>query len=172
MAMTEVQCAHCGATVLKRNADINRANKLGASLYCDRFCAGAARHLRHFKTEATKKREKAEYDREYRMKNKERLRAQKAEYFQRTYCPEKNKIRVQERMPKHLEYCRRPEYRAKKREYDRRRRAHLGYGEYAEAYLLTLDLRRECVSQMDAEEIRQINQTNLKSQKRKRSNVR
>ncbi len=37
-------------------------------------------------------------------------------------------------MPKHVEYCRRPEYKKWKQGYDRQYRANK-FGEYAEAYL-------------------------------------
>ena len=45
-------------------------------------------------------------------------------------------------MPAHVEYCRGPEYRAKKSEYDRQYRAE-EYGEFAETYLLLLEVEKE-----------------------------
>lgn len=88
------------------------------------------------------KAEKAEYDRLYRAKNKERLRAQRAAYFQRTYDPEKAAIERKKKMPRHLEYCRQPKYKTYKAKYDGSRRAAM-YGEYAEAYELLKILQKE-----------------------------
>lgn len=88
------------------------------------------------------KAEKATYDREYRERNRPLLKAKKAAYFQRTYDPTKAAIERSVKMPKHIEYCRRPEYRKKKSEYDRRKILE-GYGEYAECYLLLRQLKVE-----------------------------
>jgi hypothetical protein len=79
----------------------------------------------------TKREAKAAYDRIYRAKNIERITAQKAAYFQRTYDPATAAVVRKKRMPYHVEYCRRPDYRKKKAAYDRRREA-AEYGEFAE----------------------------------------
>ena len=88
------------------------------------------------------KRQKAAYDRIYRERNKVRIRANHAAYFQRTYDPAKAAVERQLRMPKHVEYCRQPKYRAYKRGYDKTRRASR-FGPFAEAYLILLELKRE-----------------------------
>lgn len=77
------------------------------------------------------KKAKAAYDREYRRKNKAMLQAKKAAYYQRTYDPIKAAKERKKTMPRHVEYCRRPEYKKKKYAYDRKREA-AKYGEYAE----------------------------------------
>ena len=45
-------------------------------------------------------------------------------------------------MPKHVEYCRRPEYKAWKHEYDIQKAAE-EFGEFGEAWRLLLDLEKE-----------------------------
>jgi hypothetical protein len=104
----------------------------------------------------------------YRDKHKERLKKEKAERFKRTYDPEKARIERKKTMDGHVEYCRHPEYKAYKREYDRRYRAREDYREFWESFLLIQDLDREVHSRMTDYEIRQINETNCKIQKRRR----
>jgi cell fate (sporulation/competence/biofilm development) regulator YlbF (YheA/YmcA/DUF963 family) len=90
---------------------------------------------------------KAAYDREYRRKNRKRLKAQKAAYFRATYDPVKAAKERKKRMPYHIAYCRQPWYRNYKREYDRRRRASQ-FGEFAEAYEALKALIKEINRQM------------------------
>ncbi|MGS7457682.1 hypothetical protein, partial [Mycobacterium tuberculosis] len=49
-------------------------------------------------------------------------------------------------MPKHIEYCRRPEYRAWKRGYDRRYRAKKHYGPFWESALTLVEIEAEVLS--------------------------
>ena len=90
---------------------------------------------------------KAAYDREYRRKNRARLKAEKAAYFQRTYDPVKAAKERKKKMPKHVEYCRQPEYKAWKKKYDKHRRSKK-YGEFAEAHQLLVELTKEINRQM------------------------
>lgn len=85
---------------------------------------------------------KAAYDLEYRNRNREMLKAKKAAYFQKTYDPTKAAVERKATMPRHIEYCRRPEYREIKKNYDRRKLLE-EYGEYAGCYLLLRELRAE-----------------------------
>jgi hypothetical protein len=85
---------------------------------------------------------KAEYDREYRRKNRALLKAKKAAYFQRTYDPVKAAKERKKKMSQHIEYCRQPWYKAYKREYDKQRRAGK-FGDFKEAYALLLLLKKE-----------------------------
>jgi hypothetical protein len=86
------------------------------------------------------KSEKAAYDRLYRAKNRNRLKAEKAAYFQRTYDPRLAALKRKKNMPKHNEYCRQPAYKAYKSRYDERRKL-AEYGDYAECYQLMRVLR-------------------------------
>lgn len=162
----QIECAHCGKAADKPASAVNRARRDGLNIYCSRACSGLAR--RKWKSQAQRKVEKAEYDRGYRAKNHARRAAQKAEYHQRTYDPQKQREYNQSRMRPHIEYCRRPEYREKKRAYDRHYRAEKHYGPLAECFLLTLDIRDECLAQQSDYEIRRSKGTFGKSQQRKR----
>jgi hypothetical protein len=123
--------------------------------------------MRKHKTKAQKREEKRLYDIEYQAKNREKRCAQKREHHHRTYDPVKAAKVRKKRMPYHVEYCRQPAYRAKKREYDRQHRA-AEFGEFAEAYMLTIDLNREIKGRMTNEEIKWENGCTNKSQRRER----
>ena len=86
----------------------------------------------------------------------EKRAAQKAEWYQRNRDPEKERAYRQANMPRHLEYCRQPEYRAKKHEYDISK-AKDEYGEWGDAWRLLLDLEKEIRSQATAYERRVAN---------------
>jgi hypothetical protein len=147
----------------KPSGAVNRAREAGLRLFCGRKCSGLAR--RKHKTKAQKKEEKRLYDIEYRKQNLATIKAKKHAYFVRTYDPAKAAVERKRRAKKHVEYCRRPEYRAWKREYDRRYRAS-EYGPLADAYLLAIDLNREIKSRSTNYEIRRQNQTWGKRQAR------
>lgn len=151
-----IVCAKCGSASEKPAGAVNRAISIGAPLYCDRVCAGAAR--RKHKTKAQKVEEKCLYDRGYRQHNAVMLKAKKAAHHRATYDPAKAAIERKRRAPMHAEYCRLPEYKRWKSEYDRKRRAS-EYGPAAEAYGLFLDLTREIKGRMSDYEIRQQNDT-------------
>lgn len=160
------RCAHCGKANDKSAGHVNRARARGLSLYCNRKCSGLGR--RNGKTKAQRIEEKRIYDLEYRAKNLAMLKAKKKDHHKRTYDPvEAAKVR-KKRMPYHVEYCRQPAYRAKKQVYDRNRRA-AEYGEFAEAFQLTIDLNREIKGRMTNEEIKWENRTANKAQFRRRS---
>ena len=166
MALVAFQCGFCGSLSLKETGHVNRSRKKGAPIYCDRKCAGAAR--RNHKSAIQKTIEKRDYDKEYRAKNAALLKEKKARYFRKTYDPEAAAIARKKRMPAHIEYCRKPEYRAWKKQYDRKYRAKQLFGEFWESALLTLDIRTEALSRMTDYEIRLQNQTLNKLQTRKR----
>lgn len=95
----------------------------------------------------TKKERKAEYDRKYRKKNKERMKRSKAEYFKRTYDPVEAAKKRKKTMPKHVEYCRQPEYKKYKRQYDKKWRS-AKFGDFAESHLALVELLKEIHRQM------------------------
>jgi hypothetical protein len=146
MAFAEITCAHCGKKALRRSGDVTRSRKLGWPIYCDKACAGLARRLAAPKTDEQKKAEKAAYDEEYRAKNKAILKAKKASYYARNHDREKEREARKRRMPQHVEYCRTPEYRAWKREYDKEHRAKKQFGEFWECFLLSQDIHEAAVS--------------------------
>lgn len=166
----QYECAHCGKTSDRPSGHVNRARARGDNLYCSRACSGFGR--RKGKTQDQRKEEKRLYDIEYRARNSEELRRKKHAYYQRTRDPSKEAKKRKERMPSHIEYCRRPEYRTWKKSYDRRYRAVKHYGAFAECFLLVMDIRDECLSRMTDYEIRLEKGTLNKALKRKRDDQR
>jgi hypothetical protein len=142
-------CGYCGAVVPQPQRAIRRAIREGKPLYCDRECAGLARRV----SVEQKKEAKRLYDAQRRVERAAELRAEKAAYYQRTRDPVKEREVRRKNMGRHVEYCRRPEYRAYKADYDQQYRAN-EYGEFAEAYLLLLDLEREIRSRASSYERR------------------
>lgn len=142
-------CQYCGARVQQSVRAINRAIREGKPLYCDRECAGLARRVPLDQKKAAKR----VYDAQRRIEQADKIREQHAAYFQRTYDPVKARERRALNMGRHVEYCRQPEYVVKKKDYDRWHRAQ-EYGDYADAYLLLLDLEREIRSRATSYERR------------------
>lgn len=159
-------CAHCGKHGFKSVGHINRSAKCGAPLFCGRKCFGLQRRLN--RSDAEKRALKAEYDAEYREINRAKLKARKAAYYQRTHDPVKEAEARKKRMPQHVEYCRRPEYRKWKQEYDRKHRAGKFYGPFSEAFLLLQDLEAEIASRASRYEIYSANGTRNKWIQRRR----
>lgn len=137
--MIQLTCDHCGQKFERQSGQYKYHSQRCAHVYCSRKCAGLARRLTI--DAETKKALKAEYDRNYRATSPT-LRQRRAESYRRNVDREKEKATRQKRMPLHVEYCRRPEYKAKKVVYDAQLRAS-EYGEYAECYRLLIMLERE-----------------------------
>ncbi len=141
-----VTCAHCGEVSYKPVGAVNRAARQGAPLYCDRECAGLGR--RKHKSLAQRKAEKAEYDRRRRRELGDELLAKKREAYHAAVAADPDSVRAKQREHRrkrkaaHLEYCRRPEYREWKRQYDRRHLAEKHFGPFAEAALVLRDLEQ------------------------------
>lgn len=166
MSKSYVACARCGAITLRENGHINRAKKNGNPLYCGKVCAGIGRQTQL--TESEKKERKRLYDIEYREKNSEALKVGKAAWFKATYDPKKAAIERKKRMPKHVEYCQRPEYKEYKQNYDREYRAKKEYGEFWQCFLLLLSIETEVAERATPLEIASQNGTLNKRQTRKR----
>lgn len=164
--LVEITCHYCGKTAKKPAYAVNRASRINANVYCDKACASIGR--RKNKTMVQKKTEKRIYDKAYRQKNKELLAQKKANYHKRTYNPVAAAIHRKKNMQRHVLYCRRPEYRKKKAEYDRPYRARKIYGEFWESFCLIEDIRREVSSRMTDIEVRKVNgKLNAKQQRRR-----
>lgn len=161
-------CPQCQKEFDRPTGEVNRARNKGAPLYCGRTCAGRGRRVGEKPSYAERKALKAEYDRAYREKNREKRKAQKAEYFRRTYDPAAAAIIRKANMPKHVEYCRRPEYKKLKSTYDRKYRAVKEFGAFAEAALILQDVEKEVLERATRYEISLINGTLNKAQKRRR----
>lgn len=166
MALIDSKCARCGRCVSKQSGAVNRARRIGAPIYCGRKCAGLAR--RRHKPKAIRIEEKRLYDAERRIRLALELKAQKALRHRRTYDPVKAARERKKRIPRHVEYCRRPEYKRWKSEYDRKYRALKCFGPFAEAYLTLTELDRHIAERITDYETRQENGTNGKKQQRRR----
>lgn len=162
-----IACHQCGRSADLLAGHVNRARKAGNRLFCSRGCAGLAR--RKHKTKAQLVEEKRLYDAAYRARDPDKRKAAKAAYYQRTRNPEKERDRRKARMPLHVEYCRRPEYRAWKADYDRRYRAEREFGEFGEAFMLLQDVEREVSARMTKYEIYLANGTLNKRNNRRRA---
>ena len=162
----EISCPTCGSTAQKEAGGVNRSRRKGSPVYCSKDCASEARRLH--KSDQQKRAEKAKYDADYRAKNQDRLKIKSAEYHRKNYDPEKARAYRKTRMHKHVEYCRKPEYRAKKAQYDKTYRAVKQYGEYAECFLIFREIERECLSRKTRYELDLENGRLGKTQKRRR----
>ncbi len=154
-AVLIIKCQQCGKKATKRNADISRAKRTGMKLFCDKKCFGLSR--RKNRTVKQKKEKKRLYDIEYRAKNLEKITNDKREYFQRTYDPVKAAKERKKNMARHVEYCRQPEYRRKKKTYDRQYLSKKEHGEFWECALLIRDIDSEVATRMTKYEVRQAN---------------
>lgn len=167
-----VVCRHCEKRTEKAASAVNRANRQGAPLFCSRTCCGASRRVERADDE--RKALKAAYDRQRRAAIGEVLRAKKRAAYHAAVANNPEVIRAKERehrakrMPQHVEYCRRPEYRARKREYDRQRCAQQDFGPFAEAALILRDLEAEISTRATRYEIYSANGTLNKALRRKR----
>lgn len=166
MTLVRFKCAHCHRSALKRPCDIARAKAAGLNVYCDRVCAGFGR--RKNKPDAEKKAEKAAYDAIYRARNLTKIKTGKRAHYLKTYDPLNAAKERKVRMPRHVEYCRQPKYKAYKQNYDQTYRAKKIYGPFAEAFLTLTQVNREVNTRMTDYEVRIANDTCGKTQKRKR----
>ncbi len=163
-------CPMCHGSFECATGRYNRAQAIGAPLYCCKTCAGLARRTPR-PTEQERRASKAAYDRERRQRLGERLRAEKRAHYQA------NRARIladmtrkrPAKMAAHIEYCRRPEYRAYKSEYDKRRLARKQFGEFADAALTLRSLETEIDAKASRYEVYMQNRTINKAQTRRRA---
>lgn len=163
-------CDYCGSETEKTTSHYNRAKKVGAGIYCNKVCAGLSR--RNNKSAEQKKEDKRLYDLAYREKNVDLLKEKKAAWFQNSYVPVQAAIKRKKKMPYHVEYCRRPEYKKWKRQYDEIHRAKKFFGEFYESVLLLKQIDSEVSSRASKYDIGLENGTINKSQNRRREHER
>jgi hypothetical protein len=166
--MVELKCFHCGADLNKSTGAINRARKINAKLFCNKVCFGLNRRLANPPTLQEKKETKRLYDANRRIVKSDEIKEKKAAYFAATYDPEVARIKRQLRMPQHVEYCRRPEYKKYKRQYDMNYRNKQDYGPYWESGVLLVALDKEISQRATYEELAQAKGTINKAQTRRR----
>lgn len=162
----KIICNHCGEGAEKTVSAANRATKEGRPVYCDRKCAGLAR--RDKRTTEEKKADKAAYDKIYAVKNAEKLKKAKREWFKRNYDPVYAKEYRSKNRARHVEYCRQPEQKRKKKIYDRKKCARKKYGELWESQVLVLQIDEEIEKTTTKHQIRLDNGLANKKQTRRR----
>jgi hypothetical protein len=165
--MPLIACKQCGSMVEKFIGAINRAGKINAPLFCGLACAGLHRR-KDFTHEQLVERKRI-YDLQYREKNLPLLKQKKRAYHQRTYDPVTEAVKRAANMPRHVEYCRQPEYKKWKANYDSKRRAVLMYGDYWDPFLTLMQVEKEVLDRMSKYEIYLSNGTINKRLQRKRA---
>lgn len=155
-------CSHCGKQTDKPTGQINRAKNAGLPLYCNRVCSGLARRVNRSVDE--KKAIKKAYDQHYR-KRPDRIEF-KREWNKTPAGRKWQKINRERMKESHLEYCRTPEYREWKKQYDEKYVAKKKYGEFWESAIITK--RIEDLIAPEKYQIRIDKGTYNKTQKRKR----
>ena len=165
--LIEIICPVCQKSALKESGAVNRAKGCGSPIYCGRACAGVGRRKGLSKAERVEA--KRLYDIGYRANNQAMLKEKKAARFQATYDPEKARIERKKNMARHVEYCRRPEYRQWKADYDKRYLAEKEFGEFAESALLLRKIESEIESRATRYEIYSMNGTLNKALTRRRA---
>lgn len=163
VTMVDCVCLVCKEPFKKALGHYNRAIKQGLNIYCSRTCAGIGRRT----SAEEKKAVKAAYDK--KISNTPERKAARQRYFQKSYKanPEKYREIRKAKYPKHLEYLNTPEYKERKREYDKKYLAKRGYGAFAESAILLSELELFLKQTMPKELKFQMGITN-KTQKRKR----
>lgn len=138
----KIKCDYCGKEHEKYLGHVNRARSIGANLYCDHKCMGLAR--RQYLSEETKKQEKADYDKQYREKNEKKMKKKREAWFKKDYAanPEKYRQARKRKQKAHNEYCRQPEYKKWKQEYDKKFRAKKIYGKLWESAIALNELAK------------------------------
>lgn len=158
----KVKCGHCGCEVEKESGHINRANKLGLKLFCNKACFG----LYHRTTKEQKVALKRQYDIKYRKKNSERI-TERTKAYEKTPAGRAMQKRNREKFKQsHLEYCRTEEYKKWKHEYDQKHVAKKMYGELWESHLVLKEVEK--IIEPEKLECKVQKGTYNKSQKRKR----
>jgi hypothetical protein len=152
--------------VAKPTGAVNRARSKGAPVYCGKACSGLARRIERTKSE--KVAIKAAYDAEYRAKNRGMLKSKKHAHYKATYDPAEAAEKRKARMPYHVEYCRRPEYREWKAQYDQKYRAGKWFGDFGEAAIILNQLEAEIATRASRTDIYRANGILNKHQTRRR----
>lgn len=160
-----IVCSHCGKTVDKPKGYVTRALKIGAPQFCDKKCFGLSHRVD--RTLEEKKLLKRDYDKQYRDKKAEIIKAKKKTYDQSLAGRAMQKRNRDKFKNNHLEYCRTEKYRlGYKKNYDEKYHANKKYGEYFEAAIILHKIEEKI--QPELYNIKYNNGLLNKSQNRKR----
>lgn len=164
ITLVKIKCDYCGKEIEKYIGYVNRAKEEGLRQFCDKKCAGLGR--RSNETEEEKKLIKYFYDAFRAIVFEKKFKKQNAEYFRKDYAANPEKYRAQRKagQEKHNEYCRQPEYKKWKQEYDKKYRAKKIYGKLWESAIALNELAKV----VDNRQAKQDQKTINKTQNRKR----
>lgn len=172
MSKVAIICDHCGVTAYKEAGGVNRSRGKGAPIFCSKECSGAHRRIERSTDE--KKALKAEYDRKRRAELGDAYREEKRQARLRLLAKNPQLVRAREkahrdaRKQQHVEYCRRPEYRKWKAQYDQKYCARKGFGDFGEAAIILNQLIAEISTRATRTEIYRANGILNKHQERRR----
>jgi len=172
MAKVAIICAHCGGKALKEAGSVNRSRRNGSPVYCGKPCFGLAKRVDRSASE--KQKIKHDYDRARRtqlgdvLREKKRLARLSALAENPQEVRAKEKAHREQRKQAHVEYCRQPEYRQWKAQYDQKYRARKWFGDFGEAAIILNHLETEINSRISWTERRRQNGTLNKHQQRRR----
>lgn len=165
-------CYWCGETACREAGQLARSLRAGLELYCGRQCSGEARRVQ--RSDADKRALKASYDHQRRADLGDKLLAEKRAAYHAAVAADpvgkraKEREVRQRRMPSHVAYCRRPEYRKWKAGYDRQYRSRKEFGDFGEAAILLNDLCSEITTRSTFTERAILKGTLNKHQQRRR----
>ena len=157
-------CKHCGIEFEKSVGHLNRANKEGRPVFCTMEHFRLSRRIE--RSDEEKKAIKAAYDKVYHKTEKRKASARK--YNATPAGRAMQKRQRDKNKQSHLEYCRTPEYRARKVKYDQEHRSKKLYGEFWESAILLEEIDKHITAVADKHNLRIINGTFNKSIRRKR----
>ena len=169
-------CEQCGREASQPTGAVNRARRKGMRLFCGRACAGkgkAALRVRPLPGTPEFRTHKSAYDLARRTVKGDDIRAQKRAAYHARIATDEAVVRAEQKAQRelnherHAAYCRTPEYRAWKSEYDRRYRPR-EFGEFAEAHMALVELQGEIDERITREEVYAANGIVNKKQTRRR----
>lgn len=166
--LTRIVCAHCGTEADKLTGGVNRSLRIGAPLYCSQACSGLAHRSEPVPVEV-KRKAKQRYDRARRNGPlRQRILDEKRAAYRALTHDERHEQYLRARARReadpdlaaaYREACVKarntPEWKAHKREYDRRWRAatEFGDGPLADAFVLLQELIDEVNSRIHRPDI-------------------
>ena len=149
-------------------------------MFCSRPClskwrkdhvfTGGTRSTTVYRTDEQKKQDKRDYDKIYRAKNRDKIKARKKAYYQKNKDKIESKMKILRKTPeykaKRRKYLSTDKYKNYKHKYDREHRCKKNYGEFWEAASILIDLENEV--RPHKYETRKTNKTINKAQQRRR----
>jgi hypothetical protein len=140
MPQNNCTCFWCGKEFYRKPRYIYKGKLIFCRNACRTLYFNSIRTPEQIKKDRIKK---SKYDKDRREKLGETLLKRRRECWKRNYDPVKASIVRKKNMHKHVEYCRQPEYRKWKHEYDQQYRYKKLYGEFCECMILVTKIKKE-----------------------------